>query len=352
MAPPEVVPSVNDRSVRPRSRRFGSPEPEAPTSGHNRWVIVVCGEALIDFAPDGGPQERYVPHPGGGPFNTAVALGRLEVEVAFLGRLSTDPFGRRLRRHLVDNGVDPRFIVEGAEPTTLALVALSDEGQATYSFYLDGTAGGGLRREHLPDPLPDAVAALHLGSLAVVLEPSASTLEHLVEHEHGARVVSLDPNIRPAVIDDRDAYRQRVERLVARADLVRVSRDDLVWLDPAEPAVVARRWLDAGAALVVVTSGDEGATAYHHSGAVSVAAQPVELVDSIGAGDAFNAGLLAWLHRQGQLDRDEIEALSAGDLGDALRFAGRVAALTCARAGADPPRLAELAGEASAPEVI
>jgi fructokinase len=305
-------------------------------------VILVCGETLIDLTPSSGGSGAYVPHPGGGPCNTAVALGRLEVPVAFLGRLSSDPFGQRLRRHLVDNGVDPRYIVDASEPTTLALVGMSGSGQATYSFYVEGTADRGLRQSHLPTPLPDEVAALHLGSLAIVLEPGASTLEHLVERERGRRVVSLDPNVRPAIISDSDAYRQRLERLVCMADVVRVSRDDLAWVEPADPATIARRWLAAGAALVVVTSGDEGATAYNASDEVSVLAEPVRLVDTIGAGDAFNAGLLGWLHETGELRRDRIEALGSGEIAEALRFAGRVAALTCARAGADPPHLAEL----------
>lgn len=306
-------------------------------------MIVVCGEALIDLAPSADGSGAYVAHPGGGPCNTAVALGRLGIPVAFLGRLSSDPFGQRLRRHLVDNGVDPRHIVDASEPTTLAVVALSEAGQATYSFYVEGTADRGLRPEHLPIPLPDEVAAVHLGSLGIVLEPGASTLEHLVERERGRLVVSLDPNVRPAIIADADRYRLRLERLVGTADLVRVSRDDLAWVDPADPATVARRWLGAGAALVVVTSGDEGATAYHGSGETPVPAERVGLVDTIGAGDAFNAGLLASLHQAGRLQRARIEALTADEVAEMLRFASRVAALTCARAGADPPRLAELA---------
>jgi fructokinase len=155
-------------------------------------------------------------------------------------------------------------------------------------------------------------------------------------------VVSIDPNVRTAVIPDGRAYRQRLERLIGAADVVRLSRDDLAWLDPAEPAATAGRWLAAGAALVVVTSGRERATAYHRSGEVSVPAEPVELVDTIGAGDAFNAGLLAWLYEAGRLRRDGIESLGSGELAEALRLAGRVAALTCERAGADPPHLDQL----------
>lgn len=305
-------------------------------------MIVVCGEALVDLAPAGAHAETYVAHLGGGPFNTAVALGRLQVPTAFLGRLSTDAFGSRLRQRLEDNGVDTQLVVDAPEPTTLALVALSDAGEASYSFYVEGTADRGLAPEHLPSALPSDVHAIHLGSLAIALEPGASTLEMLVKRERGRRVVSLDPNVRPAIIDDADQYRDRIQRLMALVDIVRVSRDDLRWLDRAAPAVVAARWLGAGAALVVVTAGAEGAVAYHGRGEVSVPVEAVAVIDTIGAGDAFNAGLLAWLHASDRLRRNRITALSRDELAEALRFAGRVAAITCTRAGADPPHRSDL----------
>ncbi|MGH9116858.1 MAG: PfkB family carbohydrate kinase [Acidimicrobiales bacterium] len=158
--------------------------------------------------PPDGP--AFVPHAGGGPFNTAIALGRLETPVGYLGRLSTDGFGRLLRQGLVDNHVDLRLAVDTAAPTTLALVTLSDAGEASYSFYTEGTAGCGLGREQLPDRLPDDVEAIHLGSLGIVLEPGASGLEALVERERGRRLVSLDPNVRPAIIPEALAFAGRV----------------------------------------------------------------------------------------------------------------------------------------------
>jgi fructokinase len=306
-------------------------------------VILVCGEALIDLAPAPDRAGAYLPHPGGGPFNTAVALGRLEVPVAFLGRLSTDPFGRRLRRHLADNGVDVGFVVDATEPTTLALVALSDDGHASYGFYVDGTADRGLLPGDLPTPLADDVAAIHLGSLALALDPPATTLVEFVRREKGERVVSVDPNVRGAVIADRDGYVRRIDRLMAVSDVVRVSADDLAWLAPGGGMAAARGWLETGAALVVVTLGGEGCVGLRAGGEVSVPAEPVAVVDTIGAGDSFNAGLLTWLFRAGRLRRDRLEAMSDGELADALRFAGRVAAVTCSRAGADPPRASEVA---------
>jgi fructokinase len=306
-------------------------------------MIVVAGEALIDLAPTGNG-EAFVAHAGGGPFNTAIALGRLEAPIAYLGRLSTDGFGRLLRQRLVDNGVDLRFVVDTAEPTTLALVTLSGSGEASYSFYTDGTAGTGLRTDQLPERLPEDVDALHLGSLGIVLEPGATGLEALVERERGRRLVSLDPNVRPAIIPDMDAYRRRLERLVARVDLVRLSTDDVALLGDLTPAALAEKWLTSGAALVVVTGGQEGATGYRVAGEVTVPAEPVTVVDTIGAGDSFNAGLLAWLRRHEALDRSAVEELGDGEVAEALRFAGRVAAVTCTRPGADPPRLAEVGG--------
>ena len=241
----------------------------------NRQVIVVAGEALIDLAPtpDGG---AFVPHAGGGPFNTAIALGRLATPVAYLGRLSTDGFGRLLRQRLVDDGVDLRLAVDTADPTTLALVTLSDAGEASYSFYTDGTSGCGLRTDQLPARLPDEVEAIHFGSLGIVLEPGASGLEALVERERGRRLLSLDPNVRPAIIPDMEVYRHRLERLVARVDMVRLSTDDVALLGDASPAALAERWLAAGAALIVVTAGREGSVAYRAGGEVSARAEPVD----------------------------------------------------------------------------
>jgi fructokinase len=219
---------------------------------------------------------------------------------------------------------------------------MSDCGEASYSFYVDGTADRGLTAEHLPTPLADDVDAVHLGSLALALDPPATTLVEFVEREKGGRVVSVDPNVRGAVVADRDDYTRRIDRLVAASDIVRASGDDLAWFQAGDGMAVARRWLAAGAALVVVTLGGEGCVALRAAGEVAVPAEPVTVVDTIGAGDSFNAGLLTWLHRAGRLRRDRIEAMSDDDLVGALRFAGRVAAVTCSRPGADPPRRAEV----------
>ncbi len=307
-------------------------------------MIVICGEALVDFTPARcGDAEGYLPRPGGSPYNVAIGLARLEVPAAFLGRISHDAFGRRLRGHLAASGVDLRYLRAGREPTTLAFVHAAGGGEPEFSFYGEGAADRHLLPEHLPPAFPPDVAALHFGSLSLVLEPGASTLCSLLHREHGGRLISLDPNIRPGLIPDPAAHRRRLLELIARADVVKVSRADLTWLCSGEAAEhAAMRWKAMGPALVVVTLGPEGALALGAAGTIRVPGASVDVVDTVGAGDAFTAGLLAWLHHRGRLTRDGLRRLSPDDLAAALRYANRVAAMTCTRAGADPPRRKEV----------
>ena len=298
-------------------------------------MIVVCGEALIDLvpAPGGG---AYVPRPGGSPANVAVALGRLGVDVTLLARLSTDYFGRLLRGHLTQSMVDLSFAVSAVEQTTLAVVNLDPGGDAGYSFYIEGCTDGNWRVEELPTALPPG-AALHVsGSLAMAVPAMGDTLEALLRREHGRRVVAFDPNPRPALSPDANAVRERLDRWLALADIVKVSSEDLEWLAPGQSyEEVAREWREYGPAVVVITRGGNGVYAHGPAGPCALAAHPVVLVDTVGAGDTFMAGLLAALG--GRLTRDALARLDAEDLTDALRFAQRVAAITCTRVGADPP---------------
>jgi fructokinase len=306
-------------------------------------VIVVCGEALVDFTPARwGAGEGYLPHPGGSPYNVAVALGRLEAPVAFLGRISKDAFGRLLRQHLADSGVDLRYLREGSEPSTLAFVHLT-EREPEFTFYGEGTADRQLQPEDLPATFPRDVQALHLGSISLVLEPIASTLDGLMRRERGRRLISLDPNVRPGLIRDRETYRGRLEEWVASADLIKVSRADLAWLYPLDPIDrAAARWREMGPALVAVTLGEQGAQGFRPSGVIRVPGIPVRVADTVGAGDAFTAGLLAWLVHHDRLTRGEVERLPEAELTRALHYANRVAALTVTRPGADPPRRREV----------
>ncbi len=297
--------------------------------------VVVCGEALIDLTPDG---DRYAAHPGGGPFNTAVALGRLGVPTSFCSRLSTDGFGRLLRERLSAAQVAERHLVDTTDPTSLAVVTLNEHHEADYQFYVNGTADRGLSVDELPAALEPSVQALHFGTLSMVLEPAATSYETLMRREAGRRLIALDPNCRPRLIPDRAAYRERLEHWVSLCGLVKVSSADLAWLYPElRPASVADRWHSLGTELVVVTDGARGAIGFHGALSAEVPTPKVTVVDTIGAGDTFNAGLLGWLARRGALSRPAIERLGADDLGALLAFAAKAAAVTCSRAGADPP---------------
>lgn len=306
-------------------------------------MILVCGEALIDLVPVPlRGEQAYLPRAGGSSYNVAIGIARLDLPTGFLGRVSRDHFGRLLRDRLVANAVDCRYLCEGDELTTLAVVHLEEGHEPQFAFYGEGTADRLIRVEDLPT-LGDDVVALHLGSISLVREPGASTYETLMRREHGRRVLSLDPNVRPSLIPDRTAYVARLEGWVSLVDIVKVSRADLSWLYPGRsPEETARIWLAMGPTLVVVTKGDEGATGLTAAAEVFVPGTTVEVSDTVGAGDAFMSALLGRLHELGRLDRGSLGGLTADEVRGCLAFANRVAALTCTRAGAEPPTRAEL----------
>jgi fructokinase len=294
--------------------------------------------AHADDRPDDGvpaASRTLAAHPGGGPFNTARALGRLGLSVAYLGRLSNDRFGDRLAALLAGDGVLLDAVVRTDDPTTLALAEVGAGGHATYRFYDRGTSAPGLTEaDALAAPTP---AYLHVGTLGLVLEPMAAALEALVDRLAGNALVMLDPNIRPALPVDR----ARLARVLAGADVVKVSDDDLAWLSPGTPPVeAARGLLDGGPSVVLLTRGPGGAVAVTRSGATEVPAPAVDVIDTIGAGDAFSGGWLGYWseHGHGRAELADNEEVLA-----ATQFACLVAALTCARAGASPPRRDEVA---------
>ena len=305
-------------------------------------MILCCGEALIDMLPreTAGGEPAFAPHAGGAMLNTAVALGRLGAPAGYFGGLSTDLFGRQLAETLDASGVDHTLCPRVSRPTTLAFVTLVD-GQAAYAFHDENTAGRMLDPDALPE-LPEAVGALLFGGISLAAEPCGAAYEALMAREAGARVTMLDPNIRPAFIEDAASYRRRLDRMIARADIVKVSDEDLAWLMGGDEEDAARALLDRGPALVVVTSGAQGATAYRGRARVFRAARPVTVSDTVGAGDTVNAGLLAALDRAGALTRHRLGALEAGRIGDALDLGMRAAAVTVSRAGANPPWAHEL----------
>jgi fructokinase len=300
--------------------------------------IVVAGEALIDLVLD--QSADLVAHSGGGPYNVARTIGRLEQPVGYLGRLSTDGFGARLRRELEADGVGLQSVVSTDAPTTLALAELDGSGGATYRFYAAETSCPGLTLEAATAALPARIGMFYLGTLGLVFEPMATTLEALVARLDDDTLVALDPNCRPTTIDDPAAYRRRLERLLRHTDVVKVSYEDLAWLDPGtSPVDAARALLVRDGAVALLTLGADGSRVVTGSDVFEVDARRVDTVDTIGAGDSFIGGFLAdWRARglgRSDLARDE-------ELVEAARFASRVAAITCSRAGADPPRRAEL----------
>jgi fructokinase len=305
-------------------------------------MIVVCGEALVDLIRSAAG-ESYLPRPGGSAANVAVALGRLGEDVTLLARLSKDRFGELLREHLRRSLVRLDDAVDAGEHTTLAMADLLPGGDATYTFYIDGCADGRWKAAELPATLP-AGAALHVsGSLALAVPTMGDALESLIRRERRHRVISLDPNPRPTISPDPDSVRARLSTWLPLADIVKIGTEDLEWAVPGQPyELVARQWRLRGSALVVITRGGEGVYALGPDGPVDLPANPVELVDTVGAGDAFMAGLLAALAQADLLTRERLATLRTAELSEALRFAQRVAAYTCSRPGADPPWLEEL----------
>jgi fructokinase len=307
-------------------------------------VILCCGEALIDFLPRSGAggAALYQPFNGGSVYNTAIALGRLGVRTGLYTGLSTDFFGDMLREGLKASTVDLRYIKNWERPSTLAFVKLTD-GHARYSFFDDNSAGRMLTRKDLPR-LEKSVAALHFGSISLIPEPGGATLEALMKREARTRVTSLDPNIRPGMIKDRRKHLARLNRMIAMADILKISDEDVAWMTgKTDLAAAARKWLKAGAKIVVVTRGGNGVEAFTARDRIARPAVPVTVADTVGAGDTFTAGLLAALQAARLLDKKKLAAISASDLESALAFAARAAAVTVSRPGCDPPWARELA---------
>ncbi|MTD56936.1 carbohydrate kinase family protein [Amycolatopsis pithecellobii] len=305
-------------------------------------MIVVAGEALVDLVPGNSTMDNglrpLVPRLGGGPYNVALAAGRLGVPAAFLSRVSTDRFGVALRERLAASNVDMSLLQAGPEPTTLAVVALDAHGSASYTFYTEGTAD---RLVADPGPLPENVTTLCLGTLGMILEPGATTYETILRRESARGVLTaLDPNIRADLIADPAAYRARFRSWLPDVRLLKLSDDDAAWLaDGADPATAAKSWLDAGVDAVVLTQGADGIAVHTTSAEVFVPSAPARLVDTIGAGDTVQGALLAWLH---QRDVRMITELDTAGWRAALGYAARAAAITVSRSGAEPPTAAEM----------
>ena len=306
-------------------------------------MILCCGEALIDMLPRTAStgEPAFAPYVGGAVFNTAIALGRLGAPTAFFSGISNDLFGRQLSGALAASKVDLSHVRFSGRPTTLAFVHLND-GHATYTFYDENTAGRMLEEADLP-VLGEGVKALHFSCISLIPEPCGSAYEALMRREHGTRVTMLDPNIRPGFIQDKDRHVVRMRRMIAMADIVKLSDEDLAWFgESGSHDDIAARWLTMGPKLVVLTRGAKGATGYTKNFSIDAPARPVAVADTVGAGDTFNGGLLASLHEAGLLEKPKLAALGESDLRAALDFAIRAAAVTVSRPGANPPWRHEL----------
>lgn len=300
-------------------------------------MILSCGEALIDMLPrttERG-ETAFAPYPGGAVLNTAVALGRLGAPSAFFSGISTDLFGAMLEDHLAASGVDTAPAARSGRPTTLAFVTLTD-GHAKYAFYDENTAGRMLTQRDLPDVTPQAA---FFGGISLVVDPCAETYAALAERLAPTTPIMLDPNIRPGFITDEAAYRARLDRLFGLADVVKSSDEDLAWLtggtDPAP-------FFEKGVRVVLLTKGAEGIDILTARERLSVPARKAEVVDTVGAGDTFNAGFLAGLHRDGLLSKSALAETAAESLRAAAELGAQAAAVTVSRAGANPPWAHEL----------
>ncbi|WP_105404157.1 carbohydrate kinase [Neorhizobium sp. T7_12] len=301
-------------------------------------MILCCGEALIDMLPRDTTlgEKGFAPYAGGAIFNTAIALGRLGQPTAFFTGISDDLMGDVLRDTLAKSGVDYSLAAVSSRPTTIAFVKLVN-GQATYAFYDEGTAGRMITEADLP-VLGDDCEAMHFGAISLIPEPCGGTYEALMAREYRKRVISFDPNIRPGFIKDKPKHMDRVRRMAAMSDIIKFSDEDLDWFGmQGDHDMLAAHWLDQGAKLVVLTRGADGATGYTKNFKVSVPSERVTVVDTVGAGDTFDAGILASLKMQDLLTKEKVARLTEDAVSKALALGAKAAAVTVSRAGANPP---------------
>lgn len=306
-------------------------------------MILCCGEALIDMLPRETVEgtTAFLPFAGGSVFNTAIALGRLGVPTGFFSGISSDFFGDVLRDTLARSNVDYSFAAISDRPTTLAFVRLVD-GQARYAFYDENTAGRMLSESDMPY-VDESIDALLFGCISLISEPCGSVYEALMAREAPKRVTFLDPNIRAGFITDREKHLARMKRMIALADIVKLSDEDLDWFgEKGSHDEIAAEWLKLGPKLVVITKGARGADAYSAHATVRVPGVNVDVVDTVGAGDTVNAGILASLHAQGLLTKDAVANLNEDQIHSAVALGVRAAAVTVSRAGANPPWASEM----------
>jgi fructokinase len=317
-------------------------------------MILCCGEALIDMVPgeDSNKNGCFFPYPGGSPFNTAIAIGRLGVPVQFLGRLSTDFFGDTLINRLIQNHVGIDFITRSDQHSTLAFIKIEKGKEPQYIFYTEGTADRSFSERDIPQEFPSEIRCILFGSIAMTMEPIASAVETLITREKAQKerspVISFDPNIRPFMIHDKDVYVRRLEKLMAASTIVKISVADLAFIYPGmELEKSLQKILSMGPRLVVVTLGIEGALAIlrrNDNSSLRVKAPIVDMpvLDTIGAGDTFHGAFLSWIEQNDKMSLPALTSLSEQELYEALYFANKAASLVCSKQGAEPPFLTEV----------
>jgi fructokinase len=319
-------------------------------------MIICCGEVLIDMVPAfSGKVNGYLPLPGGSPYNTSIAIGRLGTPVMFLGKFSKDFFGEMLMKRLLDNNVKDDLVIRSEQNSTLAFVKLEKDKNPQYVFYTEGTADRSLSVEDLPKKIPADTHCICFGSIAMTMEPLASAIETLILRENTLQVqgkispvISYDPNIRPFMIKDKKAFIERMQKWIAASTITKISAEDFSYIFPGlEPEKALHKILAMGPRMAIVTLGSKGAMALlrRNDGSLTKVLAPIidlPVKDTIGAGDAFHGAFLSWLERNEKMSRSSLAALTETELYDALFFANKAASIICTRQGAEPPTLREV----------
>ena len=312
-------------------------------------MIVTLGEALIDFIyVDEDSNQLYKPVPGGSPMNTSIALSRLDVPSAFISGISTDMFGEMLSKHLLENGVDISAVVPKNNPTTLAFAKIVS-GIAEYAFFANDSADRSITESEIQtaiDKLPTKPSCFQIGSISLLLEPGATAIYSIISNRKPNIPVSFDPNSRASLVTDRDSYLRRLEALFRQSDIVKISDEDIKWIFPElSLEAAADAILQFGVSVCVVTAGKKGVYWFSQKIQEYLPAREISIIDTIGAGDTFHAGLLAYLYLSGNLSQEKLKNINQNSAVDALKYASMAAEINCCRQGANPPTASELEKE-------
>jgi fructokinase len=308
-------------------------------------MIICCGESLIDMISiaNAGNESVFAGLTGGAIFNTSIALGRLDVPVGLISGVSTDLFGKKITKDLTDSNVNIKLLIRNEKPTTLAFVDVKD-GQANYTFYDENSAGNSIHYSDFPN-IPKIATTLCFGGISLCTEPAASAYEKLFIQEIKNKVLFLDPNIRSTFISDEISYRKRLNKMISSSDILKVSDEDLDWIVTSGSSINEKieKLHNLGAKLIIVTKGAEGVAAYvKNKKVINLPAQKVNVIDTVGAGDTFNAGFLAKLSKLKLLSKSNIKNLSSKQISMALEYGIKAASITVSRKGANPPLLSEI----------